>query len=157
MRRKPTSKIPRHYIAQVQILLEITDLEEADFVQFVPGDQEVFIVTRVKRDREWFKEKRVILESFITVLRDLQVTFMDVWLTPQNDSESSSQKRPEVIAMLKEDKLPYRFARYALGMDVEYLEPCVYPDTEYVEMLQKTASSRQYDMPVFENDIIVVP
>ena len=57
--RKIEPKVPKHYLPQVQLLLEVTDLEECDFVQYRPAKEEgaepEFVVVRVKRDREWFK------------------------------------------------------------------------------------------------------
>ena len=56
--RKIESKVPKHYWPQVQLQLEITDLEECDFVQYRPakteGAEPEFVVVRIKRDREWF-------------------------------------------------------------------------------------------------------
>jgi putative phage-type endonuclease len=76
--RKIEDKVPKHYIPQIQLLLEIIDFENCDFVQYrpatvkyvvpfgpftengAPPDQvavpvpEIFMVTRVTRDREWF-------------------------------------------------------------------------------------------------------
>ena len=56
--RKIEPKVPKHYLPQVQLQLEITDLEECDFVQYRPakteGAEPEFVVVRIKRDREWF-------------------------------------------------------------------------------------------------------
>ena len=60
--RKIEKKVPSYYLPQVQLQLEITDLEECDFIQYRPEvttDQgvtkpEEYVVLRVKRDREWF-------------------------------------------------------------------------------------------------------
>ena len=59
--RKIEPKVPKHYLPQVQLQLEITDLEECDFIQYRPGDAasvpprpEEFVVVRVVRDRSWF-------------------------------------------------------------------------------------------------------
>lgn len=55
--RKIEPKVPKYYFPQVQLQLEITDLEECDFIQYRPaseGKAEEFVVVRVKRDREWF-------------------------------------------------------------------------------------------------------
>jgi len=58
--RKIEAKVPKHYLPQVQLQLEITDLEECDFVQYRPasaeGTEPEFVVVRVKRDREWFQK-----------------------------------------------------------------------------------------------------
>jgi len=67
--RKITSNVPKHYWPQVQLQLEITDLEECDFVQYRPGDTESvppkpeeFVVVRVHRDRAWFARVLPVLE-----------------------------------------------------------------------------------------------
>jgi hypothetical protein len=52
--RKIEKKVPKYYVPQIQLLLEITDLEECDFIQYRPGDPPEFVVVRVLRDREWF-------------------------------------------------------------------------------------------------------
>lgn len=56
--RKIEAKVPKHYLPQVQLQLEITDLEVCDFVQYRPASaekNEEYVVVSVKRDREWFQ------------------------------------------------------------------------------------------------------
>jgi hypothetical protein len=63
--RKIEAKVPKYYFPQVQLQLEITDLEECDFIQYRPaGPQgaEQFVVVRVKRDREWFAKNLPIMK-----------------------------------------------------------------------------------------------
>ena len=65
--RKIEAKVPKHYLPQVQLQLEITDLEECDFVQYRPASiedarPEEFVVVRVHRDREWFARALPVLE-----------------------------------------------------------------------------------------------
>ena len=67
MSRKIEAKVPKHYLPQVQLQLEITDLEECDFVQYRPASAEgarpeEFVVVRVYRDREWFARALPVLE-----------------------------------------------------------------------------------------------
>jgi putative phage-type endonuclease len=62
--RKIEPKIPKHYWPQVQLQLEITDLDECDFIQYkpasaegtVPQRPEEFVIVRVQRDRDWFSK-----------------------------------------------------------------------------------------------------
>jgi len=65
--RKIEPNVPKHYWPQVQLQLEITDLEECDFVQYRPAKNESseaeFVVVRVHRDREWFARVLPILET----------------------------------------------------------------------------------------------
>jgi len=61
-KRAITAEVPKYYVPQIQILMEIFDLEECDFVQYKPG--EPLQVTNVQRDRKWFYESLPILEKF---------------------------------------------------------------------------------------------
>jgi putative phage-type endonuclease len=69
--RKIEPNVPKHYWPQVQLQLEITDLEECDFVQYRPATSEggvatkgeEFVVVRVHRDREWFAKALPVLEA----------------------------------------------------------------------------------------------
>ena len=61
-------KIPNQYIAQMQLLMDILDLEECDFIQYAPEDltwpkPPILEVVNLKRDREWFKEKLPIMDA----------------------------------------------------------------------------------------------
>jgi putative phage-type endonuclease len=64
--RKIEPNVPKHYWPQVQLQLEITDLEECDFVQYRPAKDEnseaEFVVVRVHRDRKWFAQALPVLE-----------------------------------------------------------------------------------------------
>jgi putative phage-type endonuclease len=86
--RKIEDKVPKHYLPQIQLLLEILDFENCDFVQYRPAgkayvptkgpynehglppvhaevDQpEIFMVTRVTRDREWFAKHLETMQKF---------------------------------------------------------------------------------------------
>jgi putative phage-type endonuclease len=61
-KREITSTVPKYYVPQVQILMEIFELEECDFIQYKPNEK--FEITRVTRDRKWFHESLPILEQF---------------------------------------------------------------------------------------------
>jgi putative phage-type endonuclease len=86
--RKIEDKVPKHYAPQIQLLLEILDFEECDFVQYRPASTkdvvpfgpcaengappeqvrvevpETFVVTRVIRDREWFEKHLQTMQKF---------------------------------------------------------------------------------------------
>jgi putative phage-type endonuclease len=65
--RKIEPTVPKHYIAQIQLNMEILDLEECDFIQYRPGEgdsPEEFVVTNVKRDREWFSKNLDKMKAF---------------------------------------------------------------------------------------------
>lgn len=64
--RKIEPKVPHHYWPQVQLQLEITDLEECDFIQYRPASEqkdEEFVVVRVQRDRTWFEKNLPTMEA----------------------------------------------------------------------------------------------
>jgi len=61
-KRAITPTVPKYYIPQVQILMEILELEECDFVQYKPN--ETLQITRVTRDRKWFADAVPKLQEF---------------------------------------------------------------------------------------------
>ena len=69
LRRAITNEVPVYYMPQLQLLMEILNLEEAIFIQYKPyeiswpGPVE-FVVTEVKRDREWFAQYLPVMEAF---------------------------------------------------------------------------------------------
>ena len=68
MKRKITPEVPKYYMPQIQLLLEILDLDEAVFIQYKPHEitwpnPEEFEVTEVKRDRQWFEDKLPIMND----------------------------------------------------------------------------------------------
>ena len=144
--RKIEAKVPKHYWPQVQLQLEITDLEECDFIQYRPGKTkreciecracnlgvfgcdceyvnvpdpahpEEFVVTRIKRDREWFQKNLPamraawdrICEGRKNGLCDLQddpapVQFKkDIVCLLQEDNEVWTEPRVEVPAQAQD-------------------------------------------------------
>jgi len=69
LRRKITDEVPEHYMPQLQLLMEILDLEECDFIQYKPEEitwpnPPEFMVTHVKRSREWFATQLPIMDEF---------------------------------------------------------------------------------------------
>jgi putative phage-type endonuclease len=65
--RKIEPTVPKHYIAQIQLNMEILDLEECDFIQYRPAEgdaPEEFVVTNVPRDREWFARNLDKMKAF---------------------------------------------------------------------------------------------
>ena len=62
--RKIENKVPKHYMPQIQLLLEILDLDVCDFVQYRPGPPDEFMITRVDRDRTWFDMLLITMQKF---------------------------------------------------------------------------------------------
>lgn len=61
--RKISPKVPVYYMPQIQLLLEILDLEESDFIQFCEEKNTMKII-RVPRDRAWFAENLPKMKAF---------------------------------------------------------------------------------------------
>ena len=70
LRRKIVpGEVPRHYLPQIMLCMEIMDVESCFFVQYQPHEvtwpaPEVFDVTVVPRDREWFKKYLPVMDAF---------------------------------------------------------------------------------------------
>jgi putative phage-type endonuclease len=66
-KRVPTDSVPEHYKYQLQFLMQILNLPVCDFIQLVPETHwtsEIFIITVVKRDPYWWKEKLPMITRF---------------------------------------------------------------------------------------------
>lgn len=68
LRRSLNGEIPKYYIAQVQLLMEILDLDETDFIQYKPSKitwprPYQFTITNIKRDREWWNKNFPVMED----------------------------------------------------------------------------------------------
>lgn len=62
-------EVPRHYLPQIQLLMDILDLEVCDFIQYKPAEltfphPEEFEVVTIERDRDWFA-------TYMPVMKDL--------------------------------------------------------------------------------------
>jgi len=69
MMRSIDGTVPEHYMPQLQLCMDILDLEEADFIQYKPEEltwpkPSEFVLTNVKRDREWFAKNMPIMRDF---------------------------------------------------------------------------------------------
>lgn len=60
--------VPHHYYPQIQVQLECTGLDSCYFIQWQPeslnGDKEIFCITTVERDRQWFQDHVASLKQF---------------------------------------------------------------------------------------------
>jgi hypothetical protein len=69
MRTIEPGQVPENYFPQIQLCMEIMELESCFFVQYAPYEitfpkPEVFDVTIVPRDREWFKKYLPVMDEF---------------------------------------------------------------------------------------------
>lgn len=61
--KKISTSVPVYYMPQIQLLLEIIELEECDFIQY-SEEKNLLKVIRVKRDREWFSKNLPKMDTF---------------------------------------------------------------------------------------------
>jgi len=101
--RKIEAKIPKHYWPQVQLQLEITDLEECDFVQYRPAKDEKsepeFVIVRVKRDRDWFRVNLPLMQDAWNRVLKARIE----GLCEIRDEEPSLPVKEEIFCTIRED------------------------------------------------------
>lgn len=61
--KKISNKVPEYYMPQIQLLLEIIDIEECDFIQY-SEEKDILKIIRVQRDREWFSVNLPKMDTF---------------------------------------------------------------------------------------------
>jgi len=69
LRREIKAEVPVYYMPQLQLLMEILNLDQCDFIQYKPADitwpaPAEFVVVHVLRDREWFQESLPVFKEF---------------------------------------------------------------------------------------------
>jgi putative phage-type endonuclease len=73
-------EIPHHYFPQVQVQMEVCDLEQTVFVQYMPRSLtrgEPFLdITWIDRDREWFEAAKPTLKSFFDEYQNALLTYV---------------------------------------------------------------------------------
>jgi len=63
-RRKPKQgQVPEHYLPQVQLNMLICKCNKADFIEYLPKTQELFI-TRIHIDHEWLNSRFGLFKGF---------------------------------------------------------------------------------------------
>ena len=105
--RKIEAKVPKHYWPQVQLQLEITDLEECDFIQYRPGNTESvpprpeeFVIVRVKRDRAWFQSQLPKMRAvWDRIVKGRTHGLCDL----EPDEPAQTQFKNEIVCLLVED------------------------------------------------------
>ena len=74
-RRIEPGVVPPYYYPQLQVLMEVLDLPEADFIQYMPATDfcsRILDVTRVKRDRAWWEDAFPRMKAFYDEWRDTE-------------------------------------------------------------------------------------
>jgi len=97
--------VPHHYWPQIQVQMECTGLDACYFVQWQPaslnGVEELFTITTVERDRQWFKSVVDELKDFHTDLMARRAVYVPppdpVWLgKPIYDTDTDLQEASRV-------------------------------------------------------------
>ena len=74
------NEVPHHYWPQMQVQMECTDLDACLFIQWSPKERngfgEIFTITTVERDRQWFAENRDRLKAFHTELMARRASYV---------------------------------------------------------------------------------
>jgi len=102
--RKITPAVPKYYLPQIQLLLEVLDLEVCDFIQYRPASEknaEEFVVTVVERDRAWFERILPKAKAFWDRVIQKRITGLCEVLS---DDEVSSKEY--ICEILEEDEMP---------------------------------------------------
>ena len=98
LRRSITNDVPRHYMPQLQLSMEVLGLDECDFIQYKPAEYnwpspEEFVVINVKRDHYWFEKYLPVMDKF----------WKDVLFYRENGIELKSKKTRKNIKSKQED------------------------------------------------------
>ena len=107
--------VPAYYLPQVQIVMECTNLEVAHFIQYKPPPNEVFDVTIVPRDRNWFARYFPVMDFFwkeVTHYREIGLEYNPVHikkLQAEKEKENKEKKKTVVAGPPKLDTSTYLF------------------------------------------------
>ena len=105
--------VPAYYLPQVQIVMECTNLEVAHFIQYKPPPNEVFDVTIVPRDRDWFTRYFPVMDFFwreVTHYREIGLEHNPVHIKKlQAEKDKEKKKNNTVVTQPKLDTSKYLF------------------------------------------------
>ena len=68
LKRDIKAEVPVYYMPQLQLLMDILDLEQCDFIQYKPNEitwpaPAEFVVVHVLRDRKWFQDQLPVMKA----------------------------------------------------------------------------------------------
>lgn len=100
-RKIEMGKIPDHYISQVKMNMEITGLDTAVFIEYVPGSitpdgVHVLNIVHIERDPDWFPSVFPILESFWKEVLHYRTNGIETH-TLYNKMVEKTRKKNEII------------------------------------------------------------
>lgn len=154
-RRKPNGKIPRYYIHQMQMLMNILRVPVCDYIEYVPEGTwrgEHFSIVTLHRDENWWKERIPILRRFwdeVTELRHAIDNNIEVVIpeepkkrtytkTKRKRDDEEEQTREMHILIIPDDPKPKTETVPILDPNEEYMpKSLVEAMHEYEESLKK--------------------
>lgn len=92
-------EVPKIYVPQIQLSLEVLDLETCHFVQYrpenMPFQPEELDVTVVQRDREWFHSNLTLFQKFVSDVNELKDAYDSILATiiPEQDEKPSPKAK----------------------------------------------------------------
>ena len=89
---------PSYYLPQVQIVMECTNLEVSHFIQYKPPPNEVFDVTVVPRDRDWFARYFPVMDFFwreVTHYREIGLEYNPVHIKKEKAEKEKAEKKKQ--------------------------------------------------------------
>ena len=104
--------VPAYYLPQVQIVMECTNLEVTHFIQYKPPPNEVFDVTIVPRDRDWFARYFPVMDFFwkeVIHYREIGLEFNPVHIKKLQAEKDKEKKKNTIVTQPKLDTSKYLF------------------------------------------------
>lgn len=112
MRKIEPGVVPAYYLPQVQIVMECTNLDMAHFIQYKPPPNEVFDVTVVPRDRDWFARYFPVMDFFwreVLHYREIGLPYNPVHIKKEQAEKDKENKTKKIAGPAKLDTSKYMF------------------------------------------------
>ena len=106
--------IPHYYIPQMLLCMECTDLNECHFIQYKPpskGEPEIFDVTVLKRDSEWFQRYLPVMDLFwkeVLYYRSIGIEHHPLTMKKERDAKDKEAKK-KLKEKQEKEKITYMF------------------------------------------------
>lgn len=120
--------IPKQYVSQVQVLMEIMNLQYCDFIQYKPGD-EIFNepceydCLRIERDRNWFEKNEKEMYDFWQQVLFYRTNASLYHLHLEESKKSVNAKKRVVTKKITDEKLElFDEQVYYIGENAKFVE-----------------------------------
>lgn len=141
--------VPHHYYPQIQVQLECTGLDACYFIQWQPeslnGVKEIFCITTVERDRQWFKDNVASLKQFHSDLMQKRAEYIpppdpvcqidpDLYACNDESPEEEMKKEVKEVKEVKEKEIP--LSRQTVMTPLRDLKRKLMDAVEAIELLE---------------------